>query len=96
MEGVLCGTPIVVTSNTGTGEDVERLNAGVTVNFDDVEALADTFDEILNNYTQAVSKTLIGKQFIIENLSMNARIKEYYEILTKTIGKFWLIHGLLG
>ena len=80
MEGVLCGTPIVVTSNTGTGEDVERLNAGATVNFDDVEALADTFDEILNNYTQAVSKTLIARQFIIENLSMNARIKEYYEI----------------
>lgn len=80
MEGVLCGTPIVVTSNTGTGEDVERLNAGATVKFDDVDGLADTFDEILNNYNQAVSKTLIARKFIIENLSMNARIKEYYEI----------------
>ncbi len=80
MEGVLCGTPIVVTSETGTGEDVRRLDAGYTVPFNDIEGLSKTFDYILNNYKVAVSKTLKARKYIISNLSMNARISEYFEI----------------
>ena len=71
MEGVLCGTPIVVTSDTGTGEDVKRLKAGYTVDFDDVKMLSTTFDNILQNYDEALKVT---DTFIIENLSMNARV----------------------
>ena len=80
MEGVLCGTPIVVTAHTGTGEDVERLNAGYTVAFDDVEMLADTFNHILLNYNAALDLTNKARTFIIENLSMNARVNEYYSL----------------
>ena len=80
MEGVLCGTPIVVTSETGTGEDVRRLDAGYTVSFNDIEGLSKTFNDILNNYEQAVSKTLNARNYIMKNLSMNARIGEYFQI----------------
>lgn len=80
MEGVLCGTPIVVTAHTGTGEDVARLNAGYTVAFDDVEMLADTFNNILVNYKTALDLTNKARTFIIQNLSMNARVNEYYRL----------------
>ena len=80
MEGVLCGTPIVVTSDTGTGEDVKRLKAGYTVDFDDVKMLSTTFDNILQNYDEALKVTSTARTFIIENLSMNARVGEYYDL----------------
>jgi len=80
MEGVLCGTPIVVTAHTGTGEDVTRLKAGFTVNFGDIEMLANTFNEVLLNYDDALKLTYKARNYIINNLSMNARVNEYYNL----------------
>tara|TARA_B100001769_G_scaffold46547_2_gene33096 strand:- start:149 stop:1291 length:1143 start_codon:yes stop_codon:yes gene_type:complete len=80
LEGVLCKTPIIVTADTGTGEDVKRLNAGYLVDFDNDEMLAQTIIDILNDYEDAKKLTLTARDFIIENLSMNARIGEYTEL----------------
>lgn len=80
LEGVLCKTPIIVTADTGTGEDVKRLNAGYLVDFDNNEMLAQTIIDILNDYEDAKKLTLTARDFIIENLSMNARIGEYTEL----------------
>ena len=80
LEGVLCKTPIIVTSNTGTGEDVKRIKAGYLVDFDDDEGLAETILSVFNNYDEAMSLTLEARTHIIDNLSMNARIHEYTEL----------------
>tara|TARA_B100001250_G_scaffold414509_1_gene453421 strand:+ start:1281 stop:2423 length:1143 start_codon:yes stop_codon:yes gene_type:complete len=77
LEGVLCKTPIIVTSDTGTGEDVKRLNAGYLVDFDNNEMLADTIINILEDYKNAEDITLVAREYIINNLSMNARVGEY-------------------
>jgi len=76
----LCKTPIIVTSNTGTGEDVKRIKAGYLVDFDDDEGLAETILSVFNNYDEAMSLTLEARTHIIDNLSMNARIHEYTEL----------------
>ena len=44
LEGVLCKTPIIVTADTGTGEDVKRLNAGYLVDFDNNEIIDELYD----------------------------------------------------
>ena len=80
LEGVLCKTPIIVTSDTGTGEDVKRLNAGYLVDFDNNVMLANTIIDILNDYDEAKKLTLSAREYIIENLSMNARVGEYTEL----------------
>ena len=80
LEGVLCKTPIIVTSDTGTGEDVKRLNAGYLVDFDNNVMLAKTIIDILNDYDEAKRLTLSAREYIIENLSMNARVGEYTEL----------------
>tara|TARA_B100001939_G_scaffold272971_1_gene240775 strand:- start:57 stop:1199 length:1143 start_codon:yes stop_codon:yes gene_type:complete len=80
LEGVLCKTPIIVTSDTGTGEDVKRINAGYLVNFDDNEMLAKTIIDILENYDSAKDLTENARTHIIKNLSMNARIGEYTQL----------------
>ena len=80
LEGVLCKTPIIVTSDTGTGEDVKRLNAGYLVDFDNNVMLDNTIIDILNDYDEAKKLTLSAREYIIENLSMNARVGEYTEL----------------
>ena len=85
IEGVLCGTPIVVTGNTGSGEDVKRLDCGYTVDFDKVEELAERFDWMFNNYDEAKQKAITGKKYIEDNLSLNKRVSEYTELYEKAI-----------
>jgi glycosyltransferase involved in cell wall biosynthesis len=80
LEGVLCKTPIIVTADTGTGEDVKRIKAGYLVDFDNNEMLANTIIDILNNYDDAKKLTNKARDYIIENLSMNARIDEYTDL----------------
>ena len=93
LEGVLCGTPIIVTSNTGAGEDVRRLNAGYLVDFDDVQGLSEKIEYILTHRDEALKKTLKAKAFIENNLSMRVRVKEYthlYELCANKKMKFTL------
>lgn len=85
FEGVLCETPIVVTSHTGTGEDVRRLDAGYCVDFDDVKGLANQFQYIFDHYQEAKAKTLKAKKYIEDNLSMNKRAVEYTELYERAI-----------
>tara|TARA_Y100001970_G_C14187919_1_gene833651 strand:- start:455 stop:1597 length:1143 start_codon:yes stop_codon:yes gene_type:complete len=80
FEAVLCGTPIIVTSHTGSGEDVRKISAGELVDFDDNEGLSEKFDEIFNNYKYHVEKTLIAKKNLIDNYSFRGRIHEYLNL----------------
>lgn len=80
LEGVLCKTPIIVTADTGTGEDIKRLKAGYLVGFDEDEVLAETILNVLNNYDSALQMTDDARDYIFSNLSMNARVGEYTEL----------------
>jgi len=80
LEGVLCKTPIIVTADTGTGEDVQRINAGYLVDFDDDEGLGQQILDLLSNYKDALILTENARQHIIKNLGMNARVNEYTDL----------------
>lgn len=85
IEAVLCGTPIIVTGHTGAGEDVRRLDAGETVEFDNVSDLSGKLEHILNNYEAAKERTLKAKQFVETKMSMNARAQEYTDLYKRAI-----------
>ena len=85
LEAVLCETPIIVTSHTGTGEDIKRLDAGYLVEFDDFDGLANCFEGIFANYGDAKFKTMKAKKYIEDNLSMNTRINEYTDLYSQCI-----------
>ncbi|MEP3048381.1 MAG: glycosyltransferase family 4 protein [Hyphomicrobiales bacterium] len=87
FEAVLCGTPIVVTDHTGAGEDVRRVDAGETVEFGNAPALASVFNDILDNYATAKTRTLKAKNYIETKMSMNARAQEYIDIYESAIAK---------
>jgi len=83
FEAVLCGTPIVVTADTGAGEDVRRLDAGTTVPFGDTKALADAFSSIFDAYPAASERTMRAAHFLRSRMSMTARVHEYEDIYKK-------------
>ncbi len=80
IEGVLAGTPIVVSDHTGSGEDIRRLKAGYTAEFGNDQDLADKLDYVLNNYDDALRLTQTAAQLIDDKYSMNACINDITDI----------------
>ncbi len=85
IEAVLCDTPIIVSTNSGAGEDVEKMDAGYLVEWGDKIGLRDTIQYILNNQAEAKAKTLKAKEFIQNNLSMSNKILEYESLYLECI-----------
>lgn len=85
FEAVLCGTPIIVSENTGAGEDVKRVNAGLTVPFGDLADMVRAMEEIFSDYDASVKMTLNAKKYIEEKMSMSARAHEYTDLYNQAI-----------
>lgn len=85
IEGILCEAPIIVTKNTGSGEDVTRMNAGYLVEYGNVEELTDTILYVFKNKIEAKTKAIRARQYIIDNLSMDARMIDYINAYREVI-----------
>ena len=88
FEAVLCKTPIVVTKETGAGEDVQRINAGEVITFGDTEGLSTLLNKMLDNYNFYKQKTEVAKEYIENNLSMDKRSNEYKELYLEAIRNY--------
>lgn len=80
IEALLCGVPIMVTSGTGSAEDIERLNAGSIIPFGDKKAFYKEVDKIYKNPNPYIKKTGKAAKYIKKNLSFNTRVDEYKNI----------------
>jgi glycosyltransferase involved in cell wall biosynthesis len=61
FEAVLCNTPIIVSKNTGSSENVSRIDAGYLVEFGNKKELKNTMQKILDDPTEAMIKTQKAK-----------------------------------
>ena len=85
FEAVLCETPIIVTKDTGAGEDVFKYSAGELISYGDINGLSKLINDMLNNYEIYLEKTRKAKNFIEQNLSMEKCLIEYINLYTDTI-----------
>lgn len=85
FEAVMCGTPIIVSKHTGSGEDVSRLDAGYLVEHGNKEELAETMQNILNDPSGAGDKTRKARGYIRANLSLTKRIGDYERLYMECI-----------
>lgn len=85
IEGVLSGTPIVVSAHTGAGEDVRRLDAGYTAEFGNVPDLAGRLCWIIDHYADAKAKTMRARDLIQREHSMTARISDFATLYARCI-----------
>lgn len=80
FEAVLCNTPIIVSKNTGSSENVSRIDAGYLIEFGNKYVLKDSMQKILDDPTEALDKTQKAKEYIVKNLSLKKNIKKYENI----------------
>jgi len=85
LEGVLCNTPIIVSRDTGAGEDVSRMDAGYLVEFGNKDDLRKKIEYVLDNQTEAKDKAEKAKEYIEANLSMARKIEEYENLYASCI-----------
>lgn len=85
FEAVLCKTPIIVSSNSGAGEDVKRIDAGYLVEYGNKNELRDMMQYVLDNPAEAQIKTKKAKNYIEANLSMAKGIEKYEKLYKKVI-----------
>jgi len=80
FEAILCNTPIIVSSNSGAGEDVKRIDAGYLVEYGNKNELRDTIQYILDNPAEAQKKTQKAKEYIKSSLSLAKGIEKYEKL----------------
>ena len=87
FEAVLCGTPIIVSSNSGAGEDVRRIDAGYLVEYGNIDDLKEKMEYVISNRDEAITKTRLAKKYIEENMSIEKGIEKYEELYKSIIGR---------
>ncbi len=80
FEAVLCDIPVVVTRNTGAGEDVAKIDAGYLVDYGDILGLSQAIQYILDNPDEAQAKAQKAKEWIKANLSLEKQVDRYEQL----------------
>jgi len=68
FEALMCGTPVVVTDDCGSGQLIGEAQAGYLVSYGDVEGLAAALLQALMNREEAIRKVTAGQAYIRERL----------------------------
>jgi len=85
LEAILCNTPVIVSSNTGAGEDIHKMDAGYLVEHGDVAGLRHAIQYIFDNPDEARIKTQKAKEYIRTNLSLAAQTEKYEKLYEEVI-----------
>ena len=80
MEGILCETPIIVSSHTGAGEDVVRLGAGQVVPITSSTEFCKALDNIIKHPDVHKKIAIKARKHLFKHLSFEARVIEYYKV----------------
>lgn len=80
FEAILCNTPVIVSKDTGAGDDVAKIDAGYLVEYGDKSELVDRIQYILDNPDKAQSKTQRAKKYIEANLSLTSQTEKYEKL----------------
>lgn len=89
FEALMCGTPVVVSHDTGASQLIQGAGAGYLVPHDDVEALASTLLAMLGNRAEAQEKVAAGQAFVREELDWYAiagRVEDLYMQVSGSVG----------
>ncbi|MFC1953266.1 glycosyltransferase family 4 protein [Chloroflexota bacterium] len=85
IEAVLCGTPVIVSSNSGSGEDINRMNAGYLVDYGDKNQMVQMIQTILDEPEKVREKVNRAKEYIVNNLRFSDNVKSYERLYQESI-----------
>lgn len=87
FEAVLCGTPIIVSRNTGCGELMNRYQGASLVDYGDVTGMALGLDEILDNPARSRERSLVARQRILAEMGWERITGQYREMYFEAVKK---------
>ena len=88
FEAILCDTPVIVSRNTGAGEDVAKIDAGWLMEYGNKGELRDAIQYILEHPDEARIKTQKAKEYIKANLSLARQIEKYEKLYEEVMGSY--------
>ena len=87
FEAILCGTPIIITRNTGAGEIVAKMDAGYLVDYGNIPELTNLMKKIIDNPSEIMRKTERARESIINNLSWQNGVGQFEKVYESLLSK---------
>lgn len=85
MEASTAGLPVIATRHAGIPDVIEHGVTGLLCEEHDVSAMANNMLRVLNDVTYAQKLGAAGKQYILENFSMQRHIQNLQDVLEEAI-----------
>ena len=86
FEAILCGTPIIVSSNTVASENVKSIDAGYLVEYGNKNELIATIHHVLKHRDEAKAKTKKAGKYVRANLSLEKGVEKYEQVYMEVTG----------
>ena len=80
FEAIMCGTPVIVTEESGCGEIVKEQKCGTVVTYGDTAGLERKMVEILNDPLTAKSTVTRGQEYVRANISWETNVSKFEEL----------------
>lgn len=87
FEGILCGTPVIVSDDCGAGRLIQQADIGYTCQLGDVQDLAQKMRDILASPEEALAKVRRGQAYIRQNLDWDVLITQLIGVYQTVIGE---------
>ncbi len=85
LEAILCGTPVIVSKDTGAGNEIAKMNGGWLVPYGNINRMSFAIQWILAFPDRVEEQTQDAKRYILENLSLDKQISNYEKIYQEVI-----------
>ena len=85
LEAIMCGTPVVVSRDTGAGREIASFDGGLLFQSGDAEELAKAILEVIEKPEEARARTEKAREYIVENLSLEKQIGQYEKLYEEAL-----------
>ena len=89
FEALMCGTPVIVTDDCGSGRLILEAGVGYVVPVGDAKALAEQIVRALTHREEAVRLAMNGQQFALQSLDWEAIVPEYERMYRELVQQTW-------
>ena len=80
FEGLLAGSPVIVSDDCGCGQLISEAGAGLLVRYGDIEGLSNRIDSLVYDETLAQSIVIRGRKYIENQLSFSRIAEQHIQL----------------
>jgi glycosyltransferase involved in cell wall biosynthesis len=85
LEAIMCHTPVIVSRDTGAGEEIASFDGGLLFDTGNAEDLAMKITQVMDNPEDAKVRTEKAREYIVENLSLENGIVGYERLYREAV-----------